>query len=92
MAACTCHYEHGPRYREGETWFRRDVYRPTGNPQRVFVTGPNDQTCQHNSQICYGGDYDARCACCFLGFAHSDAKHTQAMENFVGTLPPPDWG
>jgi len=79
-------YEHGRAYRSGEGrgWFRRDVYRSDGSPDldgnsdRLFAAGRAD-----DSPI-FQGQYDgARCSCCYLGFAHTVAKHEAAIAAHV---------
>src|SRR5579883_677789 len=55
---------------------------PEGHEHREFlcgVAGKDDASPIHNSQSCYGGHYDSRCSCCFLGFMHTDANHEQAV-------------
>jgi len=63
-------YEIGKPYRGGDHGYvRSDLYRPTGEYDRIFVTGSKDL-----SPI-FCGKYDPECSCCWLGFGHSEAFH-----------------
>jgi hypothetical protein len=73
-------YEPGTPYYGERSWFRRDKYIPTGNYDLVFVIGPDDHSPIHKYgyEVNHAG-YDARCSCCWLGFAHSEEYHEQAI-------------
>jgi hypothetical protein len=63
-------YEIGKPYRGSDRgYFRRDLYKPSGDLDRVFVTGRDDLSPVFN------GKYDPECSCCWLGFGHSEAFH-----------------
>lgn len=51
-------------------------------PEPTFATGKDDQSNNHNSMSAYyGGDYQGeRCACCYLGFTHTEEYHKAACK------------
>jgi hypothetical protein len=67
----------GKAERRGGSYVRRDVYTSyahglseTGG-DLVHCAGPADVSRQHSN----GENYDARCACCWLGHCHSEDEH-----------------
>jgi hypothetical protein len=70
---------------EGGTWFRRDTYRShLGGEflERYFADGPTDDSAPHLGS--YGGSYDPGCACCWLGFGHTERRHATAVRQARG--------
>lgn len=67
----------GQPYHDGGSWFRRDSYYSYVTKEtvseRYFVAGPEDASGPHNRN----DDYDPKCPCCWLGFAHSEECHQQ---------------
>ena len=70
-------YEIGTPYRKygSRGYFRSDLYTPTGEHDRIFVTGKDDF-----SPI-FHGQYNAACSCCWLGFGHSEKYHEKAAQS-----------
>ena len=79
-------YEHGvPQPTESGGWRRADRYF-SDNPQpedhdgqldRLFAASADDDSPWHATYP--PGAYDGeRCACCYLGFSHTEDKHRQA--------------
>jgi hypothetical protein len=62
--------------REGQ---RLDTYTSKIDGQKsrdlIFCAGPQDISNQHNSGMGYGGEYNPKCSCCWLGFGHSEEAH-----------------
>ena len=68
-----------PRKSYGYSGYTRtDTYIPTDNTEQVFAAGVDDTSPLHKHW--QNGKYDSRCSCCYLGFAHSEAKHQASIE------------
>lgn len=68
--------ETGKPYRHDKGYHRIDQYqRPDGSivPDRMLCAGPRD------TSPVYNGQYDTRCSCCWLGFGHTETKHTESV-------------
>ena len=66
-------YEQGKPYYHGHSWFRNDLFIPTGQVERWFVAGPDDDSPAYRHWE--NGKYNPSCACCWLGFGHSENCH-----------------
>lgn len=70
----------GAPYRDGRTWFRRDVYTSTGSGdvsrERRFAAGPDDMSPPHPG---WGAGYSADCASCWHGHSETAEHHAQAI-------------
>lgn len=72
-------YTHGKPYLDGRTYFRTDTYHSDrypdldGQRDRLFAASLTDDTPIWDGRI--GQGYDAKCSCCYLGFAHTTAAH-----------------
>ena len=71
-------YTIGKPYRTRLNHYRRDdLYRPTGNSDSVMVSNLRDTSPIYKHW--QSGNYNSICSCCYLGIAHSEAKHTEAL-------------
>ena len=61
------------------SYTRRDTYIPTGSTDLVHVAHSQDTSPLYSHW--QPGKYDPRCSCCYLGFAHSEAKHQSGIDN-----------
>jgi hypothetical protein len=73
-------YKQGKPFHGGERgqWFRIDTYLPTGDNERWFVAGPDDNSPAYPHWE--PGKYNAACPCCWLGFGHSENEHNKTIE------------
>lgn len=60
--------------------YRIDRYTPSEGgettDERIFADGPGDMSPMH---LTYPTGYDARCASCWLGYAHTEARHARLI-------------
>ena len=63
--------------REEHLWTRWPAGRRI---EAIWATGPHDASPAHNGlNSTMGGDYDARCASCWLGHGHTASLHAQRI-------------
>ncbi len=67
----------GSPFKASRNHYRRDdVYTPTGNHNSIMVAGLQDLTPIYKHWR--PSNLKANCSCCFLGIAHSEAKHKES--------------
>lgn len=68
-------YTHGVPARFGPGYSRVDTWNGYLLDQPCIVTCASAQ----DDTPIFRGDYDAACACCWLGHCHTEASHTQSI-------------
>jgi len=66
-----------PRKESRGHYRRDDIFIPTGNPNSIMVAGIQDTTPIYKHWR--PGNLNISCSCCYLGIAHSEAKHKEAI-------------
>ena len=71
-------YKQGKPFYAQHSYRRDDVYIATGNTNRLFAAGPDDNTPLYRHWE--PGKYNPNCSCCWLGFGHTEASHAQHLQ------------
>ncbi len=70
-------YISGGPFKASRNHYRRDdTYIPTSKSNSIMVASLQDQTPVYKHWL--PGNCNANCPCCYLGIAHSEAKHGEA--------------
>ncbi|MBK9497280.1 MAG: hypothetical protein IPO08_22730 [Xanthomonadales bacterium] len=72
-------YMIGQPYLDDRSWFRVDRCAPERDPFRVFIFDSEDRSELFTRETTVA-DLQ-RCACCYLGLAHSQLRHDQSFNS-----------